>query len=450
VTRTHAALIGVIAAELAVGGYLVIDRAGRSAAPLPDLAHVDPIAAGDIRAAAADCRTPAQWAGLGELYLATGYFPEAEACYRRAAELAPADPDAMFKHGFALERLGRLEDASAAYESAAGRGHRRAADCWYYVGRNHLRLDRPGPAAEAFARAGDLPAARYELARLHARAGRPADAEAEVARLVVKHPDAYPLTSLRYRLALARDDRPAADGLADQFSRQRGRLPNPFDAEVDWLLGVEDRAGRRRVFREGIGSIQAGRFADAERNLRDALDAGWGPDVADRLAEAVFLRGRQAEAADVLAEATDRGGPAHHLLWRLGEAYGATGQPDKALAAWERGARLATGPGAKDLWGDLGALYEQLRKPERAKAYLARAALAAGVDALDAGRAGDAAAALGQAVGYDPGLADAWYYLGEAARVQGRPADARASYGRCLQINPDHGRALRALKLTGG
>src|SRR5207248_10295520 len=135
-------LIAVIVAEWAIGGLVVFGRLGREVpAPVPDLTMIDSITAGELRAKAAQCRTPEQWADLGEAYLVTGFFPEAEACLGEAAALVPT-ADVAFKHAFALERLGRLEEANADYEAAVRLNHPRAADCWYYVGKNHLRREQ--------------------------------------------------------------------------------------------------------------------------------------------------------------------------------------------------------------------------------------------------------------------------------------------------------------------
>ena len=46
---------------------------------------------------------------------------------------------------------------------------------------------------------------------------------------------------------------------------------------------------------------------------------------------------------------------------------------------------------------------------------------------------------------YD-GHAHTWFYLAETRRFLGDAAGAKAAYERCLQINPDDGRALRGLE----
>jgi tetratricopeptide (TPR) repeat protein len=438
-------------AEWAIGGLVAYRRLSREVpAPVPDLTAVDPVTADDIRAKVASCRTPEQWAALGEVYLATGFFPEAEACLRDAASLAPANADFVFRHAYALERLGRPEEAIADYEAAVRLNHPRAADCWYYVGKNHLRREQAGPAAAAFERARALPAARYELALLQAQAGQLAQADAEARRLSEEFPAAYDPVSLRYRLALARNDLPAADVLADQFARRPQPLHSPFYTEVDWVTRTANGVGRSRRYHDAEREMQAGRVANAEVGLRKLLAVGWAPEVADRLAEVLFAVGRQREASEVLAEAVARGGPSFGRLWLLGQAYDATAQPARALETWERAARLATGPWAEGLWRDLAGRYDRTGDRDKARAFLARAHLAAGMNRLHAGAPGDAVPALRRAVEADPRLAHAWYALGEAHRAGRQPADARAAYERCLAIDPDHGRARRALKLLGG
>ena len=64
---------------------------------------------------------------------------------------------------------------------------------------------------------------------------------------------------------------------------------------------------------------------------------------------------------------------------------------------------------------------------------------------LLAGRHGEAAAAMADAVAADPGLADAWYELGELQHRLGDPASAEASWRRVLALVPGHQLALLSL-----
>jgi tetratricopeptide (TPR) repeat protein len=243
---------------------------------------------------------------------------------------------------------------------------------------------------------------------------------------------------------------PAADALADQFARRPEPLRTPFYTEVEWVTDRANGVGRSRVYRDAGRGMQVGRATEAEAGLRRLLAVSWAPEVADRLAEILFATRRQREAADVLAEAVDRGGPSYGRLWLLSQAYDATGQSARALESWERAAHLATGPWTEGLWRDLANRYDRAGDRDKARAFLAKAHLAAGTNLLDAGKPNDALPVLRRAVEADPGLAHAWFVLGEAHRAGQRPADARTACERCLAIAPDHGRARRALKLLGG
>jgi Flp pilus assembly protein TadD len=63
------------------------------------------------------------------------------------------------------------------------------------------------------------------------------------------------------------------------------------------------------------------------------------------------------------------------------------------------------------------------------------------------GRVAEAFSPLREATKADPQLAAAWFYLGEAHRLSGRPDDARAAYRKCLELAPNRGWARRALML---
>lgn len=447
-TRFRWFLIGVIAIELLAAGFYFALRMSRPIPPVPELAAADPITAEELRALAANCENASDWAKLGEAYLATGYFPEGEACLRQAHDLDRVNSDYPFKHAFALERLGMIEEASAGYETAA-RGHPRKGDCWFYIGRNYLRLEQAGRAAEAFERAGSLPGARYELALLQARDGRLAESDAEAARLASQFPDAYQPVSLRYRLALARKESAAADAFADQFARRPRPLPTPLSAEVSWIFGVADGFGRARLFRDAGREVEAGRLAIAESKLREAINARWNPEIADRLAQVAFSSGMREEAFRILTEAVERGGPSFELLWRLGQAEEALVRPARALELWERAARLASGSRAIGLWEDLASRYQRAGQTEKAKPFAANAHLAAGLEALAAGRADEAVKILTRAVEADSRAAHGWFALGESQRIAGQPGEARTAYDRCLNLDPDHGRAIRARKSLG-
>lgn len=443
-TRTQWLLLGVIAAEVALGAFLLVQHLNQPTPPIPNWNAVDPVAAGELQSRVAQCRTGMQWQELGELYLVSGFFPEAEACLRQATRLTPGNAGLAFRHAFALERLGLLQEANTAYTHAIERGHSRKADCWYYIGRNRLRLGETDAARAAFQRAGDLPGAQYELALLDAEEGRTGEAQAMAKRLAEAHPEAYPPVGLLYRLARRRGEDREAQLLADSFTRRPRPLPTPFDHEVDWVFDLANRLGRNRLMQEARREAEAGRLPSAEKHLRAALEAGWTPEIADKLAGVLLAQGHRAEGLELLMGATARGRASPELLWRLGQAQGEAGQPLRAMESWERASRMTTGPAASDLLQDLAERTNQSGRVDQGRQVTARARLARSIGLLDAGRPREALTEARGATEADPNLAEAWFNLGEALRQTGQSVEASHAYERCLQLNPDHGRASRS------
>lgn len=435
----------VIAIELAVGGVLVVRREPLLP-PVPNLDDTDPAVAAHIRERAENCRSPADWAALGEVYLAYGYFPEGEACYRVAAEREPENATRQYEWGFALERIGRLEEANAAYQLAAKLGHPDPGGCWYSVGRNHLRREDVNAARTAFGQADGHPSARYELARLLVRDGQHAEAIPILDQLTAEYPTALQPLLLRHKIESLTDG-PATTAFADRALRATGRLPTPFDRDWKRLEAAHDRLGRAAELIECDQLLAAGQGTAAGPRLQSLLNTDWDPKTADRLAEVEFLRGRPADAARLLQEAIDRAGPSAHLLERLGDAHAEVGQKQLAVAAWLRATHLGTIADVKHAHHKLATHHEKAGDKDAAMRHFALAYFGAAQTELAAGRLTDARDLLDEALQHDPRLAAAWFHLGELHRARGETESARKAYRQCLAIDPDFGRAITGLGL---
>lgn len=429
-------------------GLAAVPATGEPPAFLADDALGDAEALRSIRALARDPATADDWYRLAEALLATGLFREAEHAAGESLRLRPGDERLLFVHGFTLERLGLIEEANDRYRQAIATDGPRTDDYRYFVARNHLRLGRVEDALAWFEAAGSLPAARLERARLALRSGDVDTADTLLHGLLGQHPDAIPVWALLVRLALARGDTTAVEAASVRFSHARGRLPNPLDREVDWLVGVDRGLGRRRLLAEGIEAATAGRLREAESVLRMSLAAGWTPEAADTLAAVLSNDGRIDEAEAVLADAVARAGPDARLLGRLGQVRAARGDVRDAVAIWERGLRTETGAKAADLCADLAARLRQEGRVADARAVEARGSEAAVRAALDAGDAREAVAASRAAITAAPERAHVWFLRGEALLATGDTAAARTAFARCLELDPHHGRATLALRVT--
>ena len=72
--------------------------------------------------------------------------------------------------------------------------------------------------------------------------------------------------------------------------------------------------------------------------------------------------------------------------------------------------------------------------------------MGAGVEQLRAGAFDDARRLFEESTKADPKLAPAWFYLGEAHRVDGRRNDAIAAFKAALAADPNHGGTVTALE----
>jgi tetratricopeptide (TPR) repeat protein len=445
---TNRLLVGLVVVEFLVGGWLVAARLRRPAPPRPDLGLVDIVAPDDLRDRAAGCRTPGDWRDLGEAYMALGFFPEAEACHRVAAEEDPEDPRLAHEWAFALERLGRLDEAVREFRRAADLGHPRAAECRFLAARCLLRQERPADARAELERLPRVPMARYELARLHYREGRLSEALKVVEPLLGEFPDTIQPATLRHRIALQQGDPRAAVRFADLADRAARRLPNPFDPEVERLNTTHARLGPGGRWPEAVQLLGAGKFDEAERKAREGLAVRWHPSGVGVLWEVAFRRGRPAEALKHAEELINREGPLARHLGRLGDALGELGRREEAEKAWLRCAALAPPIEAKDAHFRLAEHYEKaLPSRDRHARHLARAGLGVSIERLRAGEMKEAWDVLREVVASDARLATGWFYLGEVERLAGRPDEARRAYRHCLAVDPDHGRALAALEM---
>ena len=439
-------LIGAIAIELAIGMVLYRRQKPPVTPVVVDLSHVDSFTAAHINELTARCHTAEDWANLGEVYLAYGYFTEAEACYRVVVEKQPNRAEWVHHWGFALERIGRLAEANAQYERAITLGHLDPAGCWYYIGRNHLRQENTEAAREAFARAGDQPSARYETARLMARAGQGDQALPLLERLEAEYPYAVEPLLLRHKILLLKGDAAAiAAGIGSL--RAPGTLPSPFTADWKWLEEVHDTTGLAKELKASMALLDQGQFSAAMPGLREVYRQNGDPNAADLLASAEERSGNNSEAIRLLEMVVDQWSPTPHFLLRLGNTYAANRQMGPAVAAWTRATHLGQGGYAKEPFHRLAEYYDRTGNVEAARHNHAQAYFAAGHEAYWELQLPEAKRAFEGALKYSPDYAPTWYYLGELHRLQDETDLARKAYERCLKINPNFGRAITSLSL---
>jgi predicted Zn-dependent protease len=133
-------------------------------------------------------------------------------------------------------------------------------------------------------------------------------------------------------------------------------------------------------------------------------------------------------------------GHAPQTSFLRGEANLIQRKTNSAIDDWSESVRLRENQAAERR---LAQTYRQ--QPEVEQEHLAKMLLATGIDACEEGDPENTAAAMTESLKLEPEQSMAWYFLGEARRVQGKDGPAREAYQHCLEIDPDHGRAREAL-----
>ena len=326
-----------------------------------------------------------------------GNHPAALALLWEAAGLAPRDAAIQNALGEALERIGALDAAIAAYRAAL------QANPQFRKASNNLILGlvKAGQGEEAVQRARDLVAQaandpdRYFTLGLAQSEQNVADAMASFRRALEIDPR-HALA--RYNLALALD---RTDRTAEAIAEMQKTLASDSRAETHSKLG-------------GMHARQ-GDFDAAIRDLRAAIALD--PRSADAHAAlgAVFRARRDWENAErelrrAIAIAPN---PAtHYTLAQVLQQRGDSGGAHAALAEAER------------------------LRHEREQEQQATVLTSVGTAKFDAGRFADALELFRRAVAASERYAPAHYQMGRALQRLGRDGEARDAFRRAASLNP--------------
>jgi tetratricopeptide (TPR) repeat protein len=346
----------------------------------------------------------AAYGDLGELYHAYALLEPAEACYRNAARIAPADPRWPHALGLLLQEAGRLDEAAAAFGQV-------------------LRL-----------RPKDVPALvhRGEIARLQ---GKTEEAESALRQALAADPSCAAAQAVLGQTALDRRDFAAA---ARWLEAALAAVPGAN--RLHYLLAQAYR-GRGETAKAAEHLARAGqvgvRPADPVLGEIEALRKGERIRLAR--AKTAYQNSRYAEAADlyrgVLADRPD------NVEARINLAAALVQTGDRAAAITELREVLRRDPSKVTAHFNLGTLLALEGPSPEAREHLAAAAAALPQDAeahralaavlRDGGRLEEALAEYGRAVALDPN--DEHARVGEAETLvrmeRYRPARDRLEDG---------------------
>ena len=452
--RLRIFLAAVAGVEISVAGVLFAWRLN-STLPIPPPVDVytDAITGGELLAAPRQFPFDgvAKWRTLGEMYMTCGFFAKAEACLQRAVASSPRSAEIALSHGYCLERLGMLDEARDEFRRAAEQGGQHDAEtAWYRLGRIYLQLEQPEEAATAFEKAGDDHAAGvYQRARLLIHGNRVAQAQLLLARLAETNPDDLLVWRLRLHLAEATGQTSAASQARD--AAERAVVTLQLDDAHAQLASARAAFGFDRKLATALAAKEAGKMTVAAERLME-LAAGqtrwWNryPTFLEQVAETQLEAGNVAAASSFLERQIEQFGiPTARALQLQGAVEFLEGNSERAWQDWRRSESMQ--PGDID-HVKLARIAEQEGDDASARRHLGLGRQFAAIDAFRNNKLHEARSGLRQALSVEPGLPDAWFYLGETERLLGAQAAAQDAYQRCLKLNPCHGRARVRVELS--
>jgi tetratricopeptide (TPR) repeat protein len=454
--RVRRVWLGGLLVELAAIAVLAWQRWNGAVVPLPDLRQYHDSQTADELQALLESPgpdEPARWRSLADACLAYGHYAQADSCLEQAWRLDPSR-DTAYQRGLCNSRLGRLDQAREWFEKVGDdSGGLLSARAWYQLGRLALRREDAGGAAEALRRAGDFhwPSV-YQRAKLLIRSDQPAQAGPLLEQLLGQHRDDLRVWQLRGRYFEAVGDQEQAERAFDRS--QRGFVSLALDDTELYLRPIRKQYGFVRDF--GIAAEAQRKSSDGSparalvrRMLADPLWQNAYLTVNQDLAE-LALRADDVESARRLIDRQFS-----QQLYPSSKAWELRGDLAARANDWQ-GARegylhaLEISPTNGGLETLLVETAEKLRQPRVAALGKQRSLLQAGMEMYRRNEIADAGGLLSQLLDDAPDWYQAWYYLGECHRLRGDQESAISAFEECLERNPDHGRARRALARVVG
>lgn len=451
-SRLQSILLVVVIAELAAFAFLSRSRPAQLPAVDWSSALIEEPVAQEIQKIerTLDPSQPGSWVELAAAYRTFGLFPQAEYCYRQADQLSPADRSYLFYWAECFDLMGETKEATARYRRiiqdgvAAPLGAKTAQYCWLNIGQNRLREEKVSEAMDALRKAGDLPKARFLLARVLTRSGQADEASALLDQLLRESPG-----TIEYNQMKSWAEAELGHDSSRDFYERSLRAGQPLlktDPTYQDVLKRRNAMGSEAWYQASLALEAEGKLSEALAQVSRALQAFWAEDRAQQLAKLQLLGARPREAMTTAEECLRRVGASAKTLDIIGVAAVQLGDKAKAQQVWEEATQLEPTP---NLYWKLAELQKLSGNTGQMLKYQALEQYQMGKESW---RSNDLSKALGHfeaGVALDGTFAPLWFYLAETRRFLGDAAGAETAYRRCLQMNPDYGRAIRGLDRLG-
>lgn len=412
--------------------------------PPLNLERFDELTTADFETLRGDVGSNAEaWRELGEACMAHGYFPEAEACLKHADQITPDQFETIYALAYTLQRMGRLEEALTEFRRARKLSSKRlATNCHYQMGLICLRMENVEHAESYFRRdPGYLPSV-YQLAKILSRTDRVVEAVELVDSILKQNPDLLQPLQLRAQLAAAMGDEKLSVACQERADRTANSIP--LSDHHEYLTPIRFKYGASRQVKELVHEQEQGDKLLAEQGyqaLLSHLEFWDARRLIPTLAALEIELDRPKAAESLIREHFKSASITPEMLHLLGDAERASGRNSEAIETYLRVLKLRSD---EMIHSKLQNVYQESENAELAKRHEARARHYRGVSAYRVGMLREAALNLQNAIELDPDYDQSWYYLGEAFRAAGALQKANEAYTHCLELNPNHSRAITA------
>ena len=453
--RLQRLLLFIIAGELLVCGFYALQRLSQHQPVLPVMAFDDPFLKADFAALAESARRgdSSDWQLFGEGLLGQGFYGEAELAFLRALELDPRNGTAQFGLAFCVDRTGRVEESTREYLRAAEMTQSLPAPigsrehCLYQVGRNSLRREQLQPAEKIFQGILAFTPAAYQHSKLLIRSGRSAEALPEIDKVLEKSPRSLKFNSLRLR---ALEDLGRQSEIADSAGQlERSQYEFPIDLSSNFVEPLSQRLGINREVEACKQLLASGDMDAVARKLNELLvllEPTTHPQkylLRKSLIEVEFQRQDADQMLASIAQLQEAGVSDADLLQMEGAAYSLRGDKQRAVELWLRAVQRSPNVPLHQI---LARHYDDLGDTPSRDQHLGQAALLMTKIYDWSNQLEAAQRSVSEAQTLLPENDQVWFYSAEIKQALGHPAEAQADYRRCVELNPGHGRAIRALE----
>tara|TARA_R110002095_G_scaffold194767_5_gene173186 strand:- start:3374 stop:4771 length:1398 start_codon:yes stop_codon:yes gene_type:complete len=440
--------------ELGFCGYLVAKRLARPLPVLPAAESVDPLTMSDFQELARQAETGSsqEWVRLGQALLGQGFYSYAENCFLQATQFDPADAVAQASYAFCLERTGRMQASTMEYEKLKSfKGQisiplAQRERYLYAIGRNYLREENAAKAEEIFRQNAGFQPADYQLAKLLVRSGRSNDALPIIDRNLIETPDSLFFNLLKVQALETLGRTAEAKQAADRVERAMHIIPLNFNTGF-----TEPYHSRYGISKEIVAYDQLLQGNDMDQiadKLEEVLQLMGDRPMPEHTAsmismvEVEYQRKNPERMLTLIEKLKESGVENAELLQFQAGAYTLMGETEQAVPLLLRAAQMSP---TIEVHQTLANYYDQRQETEKRDTHQAKSQLLNAMHAFRNNQLAFADKAIQQSVKRNPLDPQAWFYYAKIKHLQGELNAARKAYERCVELNPNHGRALREL-----